>query len=109
MTYKIFEIRGVTDEEVNEVRYLLQKNKIRYYETPKGNFGRSMATIWVSDNSNYLKARKVIDEYQKKFKSRNKSNNINEIKHTRKYSLYAVAIFIFVIVIWRLFYGISFF
>ena len=112
MTHKVFEIRGAPDNEVEDIRHLLHENKISYYETPRGNFGKSMAAIWVHDKKSYAKARELIDKYQKDLSLHNKLNSKRENSENKlhyKFGFYILAVFIFVIAIWRLFYEVSFF
>jgi hypothetical protein len=67
MAKRIFEIKGVPDKEVEDVRSLLNESKIPYYETPGGNYGISMAAFWVSNDNDAAHARKVIGDYQAQF------------------------------------------
>ena len=64
MAERIFQIGGVPDQEVDDVRHLLHENKIAFYETPKGNFGLSMAAIWVTNDRDAARARELINQYQ---------------------------------------------
>ena len=64
MAKRIFVLRGVPDREADSVRSLLVDSGIPFYETPRGNFGISMAALWVSNDSDAAKARKIIEEYQ---------------------------------------------
>ena len=57
-------LRGVPDKEADDVRSLLADSGIPYYETPRGNFGISMAALWVSNDSDAVRARELLEEYQ---------------------------------------------
>jgi hypothetical protein len=61
----LFKLRGVPDDEAEEVRALLAASGIEHYETPGGNWGISMPAIWVRDDSRLSEARALIDEYQR--------------------------------------------
>lgn len=60
----LFRLNGVPEDEANEVRELLIDNEISFYETSAGNWGVSMAAIWLEDESQFDRARAVIDAYQ---------------------------------------------
>lgn len=62
----LFRLRGVGEEEAEEVRYVLTQLDIDFYETPADRWGVSMPGIWLPDNSRLQEARAAIDEYQKK-------------------------------------------
>lgn len=64
MPIKIFSLRGVPDDEADEVRALLTENRIDYYETPPGSWGISMPAIWLSDAEAAPKAKRLIERYQ---------------------------------------------
>lgn len=66
MAKRIFQIGGVPDREVEDIRHLLREKKIAFYETPKGNFGLSMAAIWVANDRDAIRANEIICEYQAK-------------------------------------------
>ncbi|MBY0473672.1 MAG: hypothetical protein K2Q13_01260 [Nitrosomonas sp.] len=60
----LFRLNGVSDDEAYEVRELLTNNAIDYYETAPGNWGVSMPAIWLNDDSQFEKARALLDTYQ---------------------------------------------
>ncbi|WP_295625915.1 DUF6164 family protein [uncultured Nitrosomonas sp.] len=60
----LFRLNGVPDDEAYEVRELLTNNAIDYYETAPGNWGVSMPAIWLNDDSQFEKARALLDTYQ---------------------------------------------
>jgi hypothetical protein len=64
MAKLLFKLRFVPEDEAEDIRKLLSENKIDYYETSAGIFGISMPALWLSDDSQLTKARKLIDEYQ---------------------------------------------
>jgi len=65
MSVILFKLKGVPDDEAGEVRDLLEKNKITYYETTAGRWGLAMAAIWLKDEAQLEKAKLLIEEYQK--------------------------------------------
>ncbi|MBX3617196.1 DUF6164 family protein [Nitrosomonas sp.] len=60
----LFRLNDVPDDEADDVRELLTDNAIDYYETSAGNWGVSIAAIWLVDDSQYDKARALVDVYQ---------------------------------------------
>ncbi len=65
MPAKLFSLHNVPDDEAEEVRELLRSNEIDFHETPAGNWGISVAYIWLHDESELEKAKALIDNYQK--------------------------------------------
>jgi hypothetical protein len=64
MAALLFKLKGVSEEEAEEVRALLDANRLDYYETPGGNWGISVAAIWLRDEGRLSEARALIEEYQ---------------------------------------------
>ena len=60
----LFRLNGVSDDEANDVRDLLNHNTIDFYDTSAGNWGVSMAAIWIKDEQQYQHARSLLDAYQ---------------------------------------------
>jgi hypothetical protein len=67
MAKRIFMLRGVPDKEADDVRALLSDSDIPFYETPRGNYGISMAALWLSNDGDEERARRIIEEYQSQF------------------------------------------
>ena len=70
MAIQIMRLRGVPEDEANDVRELLDEHNIEYYETPEGLFGMSMPAIWLPDKDQLELARSLLDEYQSERVSR---------------------------------------
>ncbi len=64
MAVILIKLRGVSDDEADEVRELLTKNEINYYETSAGNWGISMPAIWLKDERQLRQAKLLIEQYQ---------------------------------------------
>lgn len=64
MAKLLFRLNGVTDDEADEVRQLLDDHELEYYETSAGRWGISVAAIWLVDNDDYRAARDLLDDYQ---------------------------------------------
>lgn len=64
MPVPLFRLRNVPDEEAEEIRLLLTENDIDFYETPAGNWGISMPSIWLDDETQLARAKALIESYQ---------------------------------------------
>ena len=65
MPILLFNLKGVPDDEAEEIRALLNSNGIDYYETPAGNWAASVPALWLNDESQRPLARLLIDQYQR--------------------------------------------
>lgn len=65
MSKLLFKLRGVPEDEADDIRELLTEHEIDFYETSPGNWGFSMPGIWLRDKDAFENARSLIDEYQK--------------------------------------------
>jgi len=65
MAKLVFRLKDVPEEESNLVRRLLDEHGLEYYETHAGNWGISVAGIWVTDDERQAEARELIDAFQK--------------------------------------------
>ena len=102
MAKRIFEIRSATNAEVEGVKNALRNGGISYYETPRGNFGKSMAAFWVENDEDFPKARDTIEQFQNDLRLKSKKNETNG-KIEWKYI--PLALFILIIVFWMLIMG----
>jgi len=64
MALLLFRLRNVPDDEAEDIRQLLTSNRVDYYETDAGNWGISMPALWLGDDSDAERAKKLIDDYQ---------------------------------------------
>jgi len=64
MAKQLFILRGVPDDEVDEIRALLAEQQIDFYETPGGSWGASMPALWMNDESKLERAKQLLDDYQ---------------------------------------------
>lgn len=63
MARRVYDTGGASDEEVSDILRLLKEHNISYYETPKGIFGLAPGAIWVTRDSDYQEARRLIEDY----------------------------------------------
>ena len=64
MAVQLMRLRGVHEDELLELRELLDANGIDYYETPAGNWGVSMPAIWLRDEKELPRASALLRDYQ---------------------------------------------
>ena len=64
MATLIFRLSGVSKEEAQDVRDLLSDNALDSYETSAGRWGVSVAGLWLVNENDKVRARKLIDAYQ---------------------------------------------
>ncbi len=64
MAILLFKLNAVPDDEAHDIRMLLTDNQIDYYETSAGNWGISLAGIWLRNDNQLEQARDLIDNYE---------------------------------------------
>ncbi len=64
MSKLLITLRHAPDDEIQEIRSLLQEHQIDFYETQFGPWGISAPGIWVNDDHQYDRAKALLDEYQ---------------------------------------------
>ncbi|MFE8072343.1 DUF6164 family protein [Marinobacteraceae bacterium S3BR75-40.1] len=64
MPHLLLNFRHVPDDEIIEVRELLEEEGIDYYETPPSRWGVSMGGIWTRDRAMAERARTLLEDYQ---------------------------------------------
>jgi len=63
MPVLLFSLRGVPDDEAEEIRELLAANGISFYETSSGPWGTSTPGLWLQDADTLSRAKSLIDAY----------------------------------------------
>ncbi len=66
MSTLLFSLRGVPEDEAEDIRQLLDEHHIDYYETDAGNWGISMPALWLQQSDDLPRARQLLDDYQLK-------------------------------------------
>jgi hypothetical protein len=64
MAKLIFKLKSVSYDEADDIKNLLTKNRIAFYESPAGNWEISMHALWLNDEAQYTAAKQLINEYQ---------------------------------------------
>lgn len=63
MAVQLIRLNGAMDDEIEEIRALLESEGIDYYETPGGNWGVSLHAIWLRDEEQLDTARVLLEKY----------------------------------------------
>jgi len=66
MAKLLLNLRHVPDDEADEVRALLDAEKIEFYETRPSMWGISAGGIWLVDAAAYPQAKRLLAEYQQR-------------------------------------------
>ncbi len=64
MAVRLFNLRNVPEDELAEVRQLLEENGIAFYETKVSGWGFSSPAIWLNNDHELDHARALLDAYQ---------------------------------------------
>ncbi len=64
MAKLLFNMHGVPEDEIEDVRVLCESQGYDVYETEAGRWGIGLAAIWLKDEQQYPAARLALDEYQ---------------------------------------------
>lgn len=64
MSRLLTKLRHAPDDEIQEIRSLLQEHRIDFYETESGPWGISAPGIWLNDEHQYDRAKALMDDYQ---------------------------------------------
>ena len=64
MAVLLMNLRGVPDDEADQVRALLRQRGIEFFETPPSRWLVSAGAIWISDDDDAPRARELLAEYQ---------------------------------------------
>lgn len=77
MSKLLLNLRHVPEDEAQEVRGMLERNAIAFYETQPNRWGISAGAIWVSDEGQVALARSLMAEYQAQRKASARSEYEN--------------------------------
>ncbi len=65
MSTLLLNLRGVPDDEADDVRELLQTHGIAFFETPPNRWGVTAGAIWLSDDDRAPEAAELLAQYQR--------------------------------------------
>lgn len=72
----IFILRGVPEEEAEEIRSLLLDNHLDYYETSSGNWGISMPALWIKNEADFPRAESLLNQFHQERERQQKEKYI---------------------------------
>jgi len=75
MSKLLLNLRNVLDDETDDVRALLQAQRIEFYETRPSRWGISHGGIWISDDGDVAQARRLMADYQAQRQARVRSEH----------------------------------
>jgi hypothetical protein len=64
MAKLLMNLRNVPDDEADDVRAMLETEKIPFYETRPSMWGVSAGGIWIAEDADFADARRAMDVYQ---------------------------------------------
>ena len=66
MSRLLIKLRHAPDDEIDDIRRLLQEHRIDFYETQAGPWGISAPGIWLKQDDDYERAKALLDDYQER-------------------------------------------
>ena len=70
MSKLLLNLRGVPDDEADDVRALLDAKRIAFHETTPHFWGISAGGIWVTDDADFAAAKRAFDDYEQQRSAR---------------------------------------
>ena len=64
MTKLLFNMHGVPEDEIQDVRELCETHEFEVYETEVGRWGIGLAAIWLKNDDQLATAKEILNEYQ---------------------------------------------
>ncbi len=65
MSKLLLNLRNVPEDEADDVRAMLDANRIAFYETKPNMWGISAGGIWVREDAAIVEAKRLMDDYQR--------------------------------------------
>jgi len=82
MSYRIFDLKYVPENEEAQLKAYLHTQKVKFYETPKGR--HSNPGIWVRKKEEAIRAREAINQFQEQWAKKAKGSNAVITKPTSR-------------------------
>ena len=70
MSKLLLNLRNVPDDEADDVRALLDAQRIAFYETTPNAWGISAGGIWVTEDAAFADAKRALDDYEQQRSAR---------------------------------------
>ncbi|RFA27295.1 hypothetical protein CAI21_14735 [Alkalilimnicola ehrlichii] len=65
MAARLLNLAHLPEDEIAEIRELLEQHNIDFYETPPNRWGFNQGAIWLHDANQKPEAKRLLDEYQR--------------------------------------------
>ncbi len=70
MSRLLLNLRNVPDDEADDVRAVLDTQRIAFYETARSPWGISSGGIWVTEDAAFADAKRALDDYERQRSAR---------------------------------------
>lgn len=70
MSKLLLNLRNVLDDEVEDVRAMLETHRIEFYETQPSRWGISYGGIWITHDRDIAEAKRLMADYQQQRQTR---------------------------------------
>lgn len=70
MSKLLLNLRNVPDDELDDVRAMLDEHRIGFYETQPSRWGISYGGVWVTDDKDIAQAKRLMADYQSRRQAR---------------------------------------
>ncbi|MFN2333477.1 MAG: DUF6164 family protein [Wenzhouxiangellaceae bacterium] len=92
MAKQLLNLRGVPDDEAEDVRALLHRNRVEFYELPAGPYLISAGSLWIRHDHEYERARELFGQYQAERlrNARDQAETTSLLRHFRQQPLKVV-------------------
>lgn len=95
MKFKIYDLKHLPQEEERYLKLLLKNKRIRFYEEPHDR--NSSASLWVKNKTQSIKAKKVIKDFEEKWREKARNNKISS--QPPKDKLFKIIYFVIALII----------
>lgn len=83
----LMNLRHVPEDELEEIRELLERHGFDYYETPPHRWGISAGGIWLRNDERLAEAKAVLAEYQGERQQRARAQHAADLRAGRAETL----------------------
>lgn len=83
MSKRLFNLRNVPADEADEIRALLDRERLDWYETPPSPWGISHGALWLSDAADHPRAKALLDAYQRERGERARREHADAVREGR--------------------------
>lgn len=75
MSKLLLNLRHVLDDEIDDVRSMLETHRIEFYETAPSRWGISHGGIWITHDRDLAEAKRLMADYQRERQARVRAEN----------------------------------